>query len=137
MSTSNPLMKFVQDVKQGFNQRKSTLSMFIDFKGAYDTLWRSKLISKLKMYRVRGNVLSWFGRFLTQRWVKVRWDEVESKYKQTKIGLPQGAVSSTILFNVYISDLPKHLKKIEGIKVSMFVDDVVIWASAKNNNKQQ
>jgi predicted solute-binding protein len=29
------------------------------------------------------------------------------------------------------------LKEIEGIKVSMFADDVVIWSSTKNNNKQQ
>jgi hypothetical protein len=28
------------------------------------------------------------------------------------------------------------LKKIEGIKVTMFVDDVVIWASAKNNKQR-
>jgi len=45
-------------------------------------VWRSKLMSKLKMYRVRGNMLRWFGRFLAQRWVKVQWDEEESKNKQ-------------------------------------------------------
>jgi len=45
-------------------------------------------MSKLSMYRVRGSMLSWFGRFLAQRWVKVRLDEAESKYKQSKIGLP-------------------------------------------------
>jgi len=82
MSTSNSLMRFVQDVKQGFNQKKSTLAVFIDFKRAYNTVWRSKLMSKLKMYGVRGNMLSWFGRFLAQTWVKVQWDEAESKYKQ-------------------------------------------------------
>ena len=137
MSTSNSLKRFLQDVKQGFNQKKCTLAVFINFKGAYDTLWRSKLISKLKMYGVRGNMLSWYGRFLTQSWVKVQWDEAESKYKQSKIGILQQDVSSAILFNVYINDQPKHLKKIEGIEVSMFVDNVVIWASAKNNNKPQ
>jgi hypothetical protein len=40
--------------------------VFIDFKGAYKTVWRRKLMSKLKMYRVTGNMLSWFGRFLAQ-----------------------------------------------------------------------
>lgn len=35
MSTSNSLTKFVQDVKQGFNPKKSTLVVFVDFKGAY------------------------------------------------------------------------------------------------------
>jgi hypothetical protein len=105
-------------VKQGFNPspQKSTLAVFVDFKGAYDTVWRSKLMSKLKMYRVRGNMLGWFGRFLAQRWVKVRWDKAESKYKQSKIGLPQGVISSTLLFSVYINDLPEHFKKTEGIK---------------------
>jgi len=39
-------------------------------------------MSKLKIYGMRGNMLSWFGRFLAQRWVKVRWDEAESKYKE-------------------------------------------------------
>jgi len=29
------------------------------------------------------------------------------------------------------------LKKIEGIKVTMFVDDVVIWASAKHDKQQR
>jgi hypothetical protein len=29
------------------------------------------------------------------------------------------------------------LKKIEGIEVSMFAEDVVIWSSTENNNKQQ
>jgi hypothetical protein len=68
-------------------------------------------MSKLKMCRVRGNMLSWFGRFLAQRWVKVWWDEVESKYKQSKIGLPQGAFSSTLLFNIHINDIPERFKK--------------------------
>jgi hypothetical protein len=31
-STSNSLMRFVQDVKQEFNQENSTLAVFIDFK---------------------------------------------------------------------------------------------------------
>jgi hypothetical protein len=38
---------------------------------------------------------------------------------------------------VYINNLFERLKKIEGMKVTMFVDDKVNWASAKNNNKQQ
>jgi hypothetical protein len=29
------------------------------------------------------------------------------------------------------------LKKIEGIKVTMIVDDEVNWASAKNNNNKE
>lgn len=111
--------------------------MFIDFIGAYNTVYRSKLMSKLKIYGVRRNMLTWFGRFLAQRWVKVWWDKTESKYKLSKISHPYGAVSSTVLFNVYINEFPEHLNKIDGIKFSMFANDIVTWTSAKNNNKQQ
>jgi len=69
------MMRFVQNVKQGFNQTKRTLAVFTD------TACRSKLMSKLKMYIVRGNMLNWLGMFLAQRWVKVWLDESESKYK--------------------------------------------------------
>jgi len=138
MSTSISLKRFVQDVKQGFNKtntKKSTLPVLIDFQGAYFV--QSGEASKLKMYGVRGNMLRWFGRFPAQRRVKVQWDQAESMQKQSKIGLPNGAVSSTVLFNIHINNLPKCLKKTEGRKVSMSVDNVVIWSSAKNNNKQQ
>ena len=137
MSTGNSLMNFVQEVKQNFNKKESTLAVFIDFKGAYDTVWRSHLINKLKRYGVKRNMLSWLTRFLTQRWMQTQWAGVKSKYKQSKIGLPQGAVSSPTLFNIYINDLVKALKSIPGIKVNMFADDVVVWCSAKHNKKHK
>jgi hypothetical protein len=82
IATSILPMRFVQDMKQGFDQKKGTLAVFIDFKGTFDMVWRSKFMSKLEMYGVRGNMLSWFGGFLAQRWVIVQWDVAESKYKQ-------------------------------------------------------
>ena len=111
MSTSNSLMRFVQYVKEGFNQKKSTLAVFMDFIGAYNTVYRSKLMRKLKIYGVRENMLSWFRRFLAQRRIKVWWDKAESKYKLSKISLLQGAVSSTVLFNVHINELPEHFNR--------------------------
>jgi hypothetical protein len=50
-------MRLVQDVKHGFNQKKSTLAVFIHFKGVYNMVWRSKLMSTLSTYGVRGNTL--------------------------------------------------------------------------------
>ena len=100
-------------------------------------VWRSKLISKLEIYGIGGKMLSWIKRFLTQRWVKTRWNEAESRYKQSKVGLPQGSVSSCTLFNIYIKNLIEVLKNVENINVSMFADDVVIWTNAKNDKNQR
>ena len=60
---------------------------------------------------IEGNMLTWISRFLDQKLTKVKYGETSSKYKQTRVGLPQGAVTSTTLFNAYINDLPNTVKK--------------------------
>jgi len=62
---------------------------FVDFSGAYDSIWRAKHIEKLKNMHIEGIMLAWFSRFLYQRWTKVKYDETFSKYKQTKQGYPR------------------------------------------------
>jgi hypothetical protein len=86
------------------------LAVFVDFSGAYDSIWRAKLIEKLKNLNTETNMLAWFSRFLNQTWTKLKDGETFSKYKQTKVGLPQGAVTSTTLFNAYINDLPNVVR---------------------------
>jgi len=80
-------------------------------------------------------MLAWFSRFLDQRWTKVKYSKTFSKYKQTKVGLPQEAVTSTTLFSAYINDLPNTVRNTKT-NIGTYADNVVIWASAKNNAKQ-
>jgi len=129
------LTKLTQEIKRAFNQQESVLAVFVDFNGASDSIWRAKLIEKLKNMNTEGNMLAWFSRFLDQRWTKVKHGETFSKYKQTEVGLPQGAVTSTTLFNVYINDLPNIVRNTKTNR-GMYADKVVMWASTKNNAKQ-
>jgi len=84
---------------------------------------------------IEGNMLTRISRFLDQRWTKVKYGETCSKYKQTRVGLPQGTVTSTTLFNAYINDLPNTAKN-NKTNIGMYANDVVIWTSTKNNAKQ-
>ena len=88
-STTYQLTKLTQGIKRAFNQQESVLAVFVDFSGAYDHIWRAKLIEKLKNLNTEGNMLVWFSRFLDQRWTKVKYGETFSKYKKTKVGVPQ------------------------------------------------
>ena len=127
--------KLTQEIKRAFNQKESVPAVFVYFSRAYDSIWRAKLVEKLKNMNTEGNTMAWFSRFLDQSWTKVKYGETFSKYKQTKVGLSQRAVTSTTLFNDYINDLP-HIVRNTKTNIRMYADDVVIWASTKNNAKQ-
>lgn len=47
------------------------------------------------------------------------------------MGVPQGCISSSILFNIYINDLIKQIKDI-GLNIATYADDVVIRTETDN-----
>jgi hypothetical protein len=77
-------------------------------------------MDKLQKICVKGRMLKWFLNFFTHRFYET------SKYEQSRRGLPQGAVTSTTLFNVMISDLPAQPGEIKNCKSAFFADDLVI-----------
>ena len=49
-----------------------------------------------------------------------------SKFKNVRTGVPQGAVTSPVLFNFYLSNLPIPPK---GVYVIQYADDISIYTS--------
>ncbi|GIX76452.1 hypothetical protein CEXT_292441 [Caerostris extrusa] len=96
--------------------------------GAYDTIYRKRLLNKLRKIGVKDKMLNWI-----ERWVWVCWNKVQSKFRQYKVGLPQGSVNSLSLLNMYVNNLTKRLKKTGNFQVSKFADHLVIWTEANNN----
>lgn len=100
----------------------------LDVKSAYDNVKCDLLIKKLfKMEcpsRITGIIQEWFryreGHFLTNNGEEV------IRRRITK-GLPQGAVLSPTLYDIYTEDLVSILP--EGVKALQFADDIGIYAS--------
>jgi hypothetical protein len=105
-STNQQIVMLSQEIKDSLDRKEILLAVFVDFKSAYDSVWRVKLMDKLQKIGVRGRMLKWFHNFITQRFCATKFENNLSKYKQTRRGLPQGADTSTTLFNVMINDLP-------------------------------
>ena len=136
-STTQQVAMLSQEMKDALDNSKSTLAVFIDFKSAYDSIWRQKLLQKMMSLGIEGSVLSWFQSFLIQIFICTRYNQNYSKFKQIHHGLPQGSVLSTILFNIMINDLPQKLLQTKNINCALFADDLVIWTSAKNKDESK
>lgn len=131
-STVDQVMKLTQAVKDGFHRRQSTLAVLVDFRAAYDKVWRHMLLHKLKKQGVNGNMLNWIKSFLSQRNIRCKFLDATSPYKLMRQGLPQGAVLSCPLFNIMINDLQCAIQKTQGVTCLFFADDVLIWATGSN-----
>eukprot|EP00116_Pleurobrachia_bachei_P013509 sb/3473771/ len=101
---------------------------------AYDKVSHPKLLAKLKASGIRGQLLSWLEEFLTGRTQVVIVDGALS-YPTTVIsGVPQGTVLASLLFIIYMNDLPSYIKH---CRVKIFVDDAKLQKSINNSSDHQ
>ena len=115
-STSEHVAKLSQFIKDALDNKHILTAVFIDFKSTYDSVWKENLLLKVVRSGIRSNVLQWLESFISHRACKVHYGEHYSKYHTLQTGLPQGAVTSCTLFNLYLNDLIGELNSIPGIQ---------------------
>ena len=93
-STSEHIAKLSQFIKDTLGNKRILTAVFIDFKSAYDSVWKENLLLKLVRSGIRSNLLQWLESFISHRTCKVCYGEHYFKYHILQTGLPQGAVIS-------------------------------------------
>lgn len=122
-------LTFVQSIFNGFNQKESTVAVFIDLEKAFDCVWREGLLVKLAHVGVKGKLWTWINTFLSHKEACCVVNKFTGNYFQTGIGHPQGSVISPILFNVFI-------KQTKSDKIK-FADDGTIWITGKESTSHE
>ena len=130
-STSDAILKFTDFCYSAINNQEVTLSVFLDFSKAFDTIDHDILLKKLELYGIRGHMNSWFKSYLSNRRQYVEINEFRSPESQIKLGVPQGSILGPILFLLYISDLYKSSNKLNFVH---FADDSTVYSKGKNIN---
>ena len=79
-STSDHIAKLSQFIKDALDTKLIIKAVFIDFKSAYDSVWKENLPLKLVGSRIRFNLLQWLESFISHRACKVGYGKHYSKY---------------------------------------------------------
>ena len=130
-STSQQVAKLSQHIKDAIDNRKVLTATFIDFKSAYDSVWKENLILKLAKAGIQSNMLNWFISFLSEISCSVRYENSLTKHRILQTGVPRGAAFSCTLFNLYINDLLEELNSVPGINCLLYADDLVFGRKHK------
>jgi hypothetical protein len=78
---------------------------FIDFRKAYDSVWRQALLYKLQKQNIRGLFYNQIKSMYNNVQVCIKQNGQLSNFFESKMGVKQGEVLSPLLFNLFINDI--------------------------------
>ena len=140
--TSDHIFLLRSIIKEHITQNKILYTCFVDFSKAFDSICRKALIDKLYKLGINGKFLQMIKSiYETTTNSLIYKDSIGEKFT-SNTGVKQGDTLSTILFNLYINDIP-HTLTSEGndpilldntisLSCLKYADDLVIMSTSKN-----
>ena len=127
-------------IDQSFSRGDKLYACFVDFRKAYDTVWREALLYRLLQNGISGKFTNLIRDMYSRLQACVHLPNGISYPFPSVVGLKQGCNLSPILFNIFINNLVKDLQmgdldapKLGDISVSslLYADDLVIISKSE------
>ena len=138
--TSDQVFTLKTMVDQAFANGEKLYTCFVDFRKAYDTIWRDGLFSKLLDNKVSPRFVKLLQDMYSRLQACIRLPNGISSPFPSLVGLKQGCNLSPILFNIFINDLIDDLDrqsidppKLGNLRVNclLYADDLVLMAESQ------
>ena len=104
-STSDALTYIAQRLSNTINDREEARVVCLDISKAFDRVWHSGLLVKLRALGFAGKLLHWLADYLRGRSMKVILNGKSSSTKFINAGVPQGSILGPLLFVIFIDDI--------------------------------
>ena len=109
---------------RAFNRSGTTRAVALDISKAFDRVWHTCLLHKLRSWGISGQICDLISSFLSSRWLQEVLNGKSSQEYPVSAGVPQGSILHPTLFLLYINDLPDGV--IRGIGIS--ADDTTLYS---------
>ena len=127
-----------QEIEDCFSAKKKAGTVFVDLTAAYDTLWHRGLVCKLLRLIPDRHLVRMIMELVQNRsFTLTTGDGKKSRPRRLKNGVPQRSVLATLLFSIYVSDLPPTTSR-----KFAYVDDLALvhiagdWRTLKKTLSQ-
>ena len=129
-NTTDHIIRLQDEINKHINNKSHVLAVFIDFEKAFDMVWRTGLLIKLKRFGINGHMFNWIADFTNERSIQVRVGTALSSIYTVENGTAQGSIISPELFLGLIDDLPDCVKDL--VHTALFADDSTFYKSGRN-----
>ena len=136
-SCEHAIGQVVGTLVKNTENRLYSACILLDLSKAFDTIEHRILLQKLELYGIRGNTLSWFESYLTNRKLRVKcrtlsnMRETMSEEYSVEYGTSQGSCLGPLIFLIFVNDLHLHLQHSDCVQ---FADDTTLLFTHRNLN---
>lgn len=130
-STSTLLSEFTDEINNYLEDKKIVISIFFDYKKAFDTLQKDTLINAMKECGVGQPLNQWFSDYLTGRSYRVKVGDTLSDRVAVRSGVPQGSGCGPICYLMHVNSLCGVLRHCSSY---MYADDLCVLRAGTDIN---
>ena len=128
LSTADILTVVYDRIARAFNRSGGTRAVALDISKAFDRVWHTGLLHKLKPYGISGQIFGLISSFLNNRQLQVVLEGKSSQEYPVNAGVPQGSILGPALFLLYINDLPDDVI----CDIVIYADDTTRYSKASD-----
>jgi hypothetical protein len=127
-SAINQLLYITNNIHLALEDGKEVCMVFLDVLKAFDRVWHSGLLNKLRCMGVEGRLFDWLCNYLTDRQIRVVVNGQKSDWLMQNAGVPQGSILGPLLFLIFINDITNNIE----CDINLFADDTSLMEIIDN-----